>query len=227
MDLLLVIVELIFADLILGGDNAVVISMATKNLPSKLRLKASIYGAFFAILLRVIFIVIIIIFGEQHIIFLNIIAGLLLIKVAIDMMLPADEVVHVTSSSNLLRAIKTIVLADAIMSFDNAIVIATIAEKAQVSSQLEILLIVCALFVSFPIILFGATLLSKVIDKFKVIVYLFGLILIHIGVELASKDTLFAKIDYEINSTTEFFLLWLIAIVIFSIVVLINRKKHQ
>ncbi len=223
MELLAVIIELIVADLILGGDNAIVISMATKNLPSKLRLKASVYGAIAAILLRILFIILIIIFGEMHIILLNLIAGLLLIKVAIDMIVPKDEHINVEQSNDLLRAIKTIVIADAVMSFDNAIVIATIAEKAPVGTAGELILIVSALFVSFPIILFGAQILSKVIDKFKFVIYLFGLLLINIGVELAIKDSIFANFKFAFVQHNEKIFTWLIALIIFGIIILIKR----
>lgn len=227
MSLLLVIIELIFVDLILGGDNAIVISMATKDLPKELQLKASVYGAMAAIALRIVFIILVIYFGEKHIILLNLLAGLLLIKVAIDMLKPQKEEHNVKSSKNLINAIKTIVVADAVMSFDNAIVIASVAEKANVGTTTEIVLIITALLFSFPIILFGAQLLSKVIEKFKVIIYIFGLMLIHIGVELASKDHLFTKTEFKIASGSESALIWLIAIIIFIITLFIYQKKDN
>lgn len=227
MSLLLVIIELIFVDLILGGDNAIVISMATKDLPKELQLKASVYGAMAAIALRIVFIILVIYFGEKHIILLNLLAGLLLIKVAIDMLKPQKEEHNVKSSKNLMNAVKTIVVADAVMSFDNAIVIASVAEKANVGTTTEIVLIITALLFSFPIILFGAQLLSKVIEKFKVIIYIFGLMLIHIGVELASKDHLFTKTEFKIASGSESALIWLIAIIIFIITLFIYQKKDN
>lgn len=227
MSLLLVIIELIFVDLILGGDNAIVISMATKDLPKELQLKASVYGAMAAIALRIVFIILVIYFGEKHIILLNLLAGLLFIKVAIDMLKPQKEEHNVKSSKNLMNAVKTIVVADAVMSFDNAIVIASVAEKANVGTTTEIVLIITALLFSFPIILFGAQLLSKVIEKFKVIIYIFGLMLIHIGVELASKDHLFTKTEFKIASGSESALIWLIAIIIFIITLFIYQKKDN
>lgn len=218
MELLLVIVELIVADLILGGDNAVVISMATKNLPQDMKLKASMYGALFAIILRVIFILIILIFGEQHIILLNILAGCLLIKVAFDLISPEEEEVNVSDSKSLIKAIKSIVIADAVMSFDNAIVIASIVAATTFSIQLQVILIICALLVSFPIIIFGASILSKVIEKYSFVVYFFGILLIHIAVELIIKDTLFVKYDIDAISTIHGLQVWAIALAIFAVV---------
>lgn len=225
MDLLLVILDLVFIDLILGGDNAIVISLATKNLPQNIKMKASIYGALAAIALRIVFIGIVIFFGEKHIILLNLFAGLLLIKVAIDMLNPEEEEHDVKSGSTLMSAVKTILIADAVMSFDNAIVIASIVEKANVSPTMELILIVSALLFSFPIILFGAQLLSKIIEKFKVIIYIFVLVLIHIGMELISKDPLFASVSLPEFAMSS--LVWILAIVIFicGYIYQTNKKK--
>ncbi len=225
MELLLVIVELIIADLILGGDNAVVISMATKNLPQEMKLKASMYGALFAIILRVIFILIILIFGEQHIILLNIFAGLLLIKVAADLVSTEEEEVDVKQSKSLAKAIKSIVIADAVMSFDNAIVIASIVAATTFSIQLQVVLIICALLVSFPIIIFGASILSKIIDKYSFVVYFFGILLIHIAVELIIKDTLFAKYNIDAISNIHGYQVWVVAIIIFGLIWLRMRSE--
>lgn len=218
MELLLVIIELIIADLILGGDNAIVISMATKSLPQELKLKASLYGALAAIALRVIFIVIILLFGEQHIMLLNLVAGLLLIKVAVDLVSPEEEEVEVEQSKSMLKAIKSIVIADAVMSFDNAIVIASIVAATTFSTSIQLILIVCALLVSFPIIIFGASILSKVIEKYSIVVYLFGILLIHIGVELIIKDTLFAKYDVDAITSIHGYQAWVIALIIFGLI---------
>lgn len=218
MELLLVIIELIIADLILGGDNAIVISMATKSLPQELKLKASLYGALAAIALRVIFIVIILLFGEQHIMLLNLVAGLLLIKVAVDLVSPEEEEVEVEQSKSMLKAIKSIVIADAVMSFDNAIVIASIVAATTFSTSIQLILIVCALLVSFPIIIFGASILSKVIEKYSIVVYFFGILLIHIGVELIIKDTLFAKYDVDAITSIHGYQAWVIALIIFGLI---------
>lgn len=215
MELLLIIIELAVADLILGGDNAIVISMATKNLPEKFKLKASVYGAFFAIILRVVFILIIIAFGEMHIMLLNIFAGILLIKIASDMMSSEEEVPEIETSASFAKAVKTIVVADAVMSLDNAIVIASIAEQAPVGQVTEIVLIVFALLISFPIILFGARILTKIIEKFRLIVYVFGLMLIHIGVVLASEDKLFERMQLAIVDEATNTSLWIVAVLLF------------
>lgn len=228
MELLLVIIELIAADLILGGDNAVVISMATKNLPTDLQLKASMYGALAAIGLRVIFIIVVIKFGEMHISLLNIVAGVLLIKVAYDLITNEPEEHQVSQSSSLIKAIKSIVIADAVMSFDNAVVIASIVGSTGYSHLAQLVLVVCALLVSFPIIIFGAQILTKVIEKYNFVVYIFGVLLIHIAIELIIKDHIFAGINLHISHGVELFGAWILSFVIFAVVWYRNlsQEKH-
>ncbi len=228
MDLFIIILELIIADLILGGDNAIVISMATKNLPDEFRLKASLYGAALAILLRVVFIVLIMIFGEMHLILINLLAGLLLIKVAIDMINPKEEEHNVDASSNFAQAVKTIVIADAVMSFDNAIVIASIAQSAPVTNFMQIILVIGALLISFPIILFGARILTTIIDKFYFVVYIFGVMLIHIGLELISKDALFENLHFHLNANYESIMMWAFSVIITLVsIYLFKRSQTQ
>ncbi len=227
MELLLVIIELIIADLILGGDNAIVISMATKNLPQELKLRASLYGALFAIILRVVFILIILLFGEQHIILLNIAAACLLIKVAFDMVANDEEEPELDGATNLAKAVRSIVIADAVMSFDNAIVIASIVASTTFGMGVQLGLIVCALLVSFPIIIFGASILSKVIDKFNFVIYFFGILLIHIGVELFVKDTIFSKYDISAISHIHGVQVWIISLIIFVIGLLVIKTTSK
>lgn len=227
MKLLLVIIELIVADLILGGDNAIVISMATKNLPKDLRLKASVYGAIAAMALRLVFIFIVIKFGEMHLMFVNLVAGLLLIKVAIDLIGNGEENVEVTQASNLFNAVKSIVIADAVMSFDNAIVIASIATSKGFSAGVEGALIVVALLISFPIILFGASILTKVIDKFHFVIYIFGILLIHIGVSLVSHDSIFTKMHLVLAENSLSVLTWVVSAGIFVVAWFFTTKDSK
>lgn len=227
MDLVLVVIELILADLVLGGDNAIVISLVTKNLQEDMRLKASLYGAMCAILLRIVFIVLVVLFGEQHIAFLNIIAGAFLVNIAIDLICPKEESHDIKASTNLKQAVKTIVIADAVMSFDNAVVIASIVQKANVSLGSEIILIAFALLVSFPIILFGARLLTKIIEKFSIIVYICGFVIIHIGIELASNDSLFNFLQLQIGDVVEFCTLWALTIIVFGLTITYIKRARE
>lgn len=231
-NLLIIILELIIADLVLGGDNAIIIALATKNLEPKIRKKASFIGAILAIILRVIFILIIMLIGEMHIPLLNLIAGGFLIYIALQLVSFDSENHDVKSQHTLGKAVKTIVVSDAIMSLDNAIVIATIAASANVAIEFEILLVVAALLFSFPIILFGASILSKIIEKYKVVVYLFSIILVHSAIEMILKDKVFenaTKLFSEglIKAFENSITIFIISFVIIFIKVVYDKKKTK
>ncbi len=228
MDILLSVVEIIFVDLILGGDNAIVIALATKNLDKKMRKKASLIGACLAIVLRIIFVLAIILLGEMHIPFLNIIMGGLLIHIALQLVGNNEEEHDVQAHNSLAKAVRTIVLADAVMSLDNAIVIAMVASKAPVGLSGEILLIAFGLLISLPIILFGASILTSIIDKYKFVVYLFGLMLVHVGLEMMLKDELLHNLHNYLEQGLTTYFLWILALVIILIkIVLTNKNKSK
>ncbi len=136
---------------------------------------------------------------------------------AFDLISPGEGEVNVSNSKSLIKAIKSIVIVDAVMSFDKAIVIASIVAATTFSIQLQVSLIICALLVSFPIIIFGASILSKIIEKYSFVVYFFGILLIHIAVELIIKDTFFVKYDFDTISKIHGLQVWAIALVIFAV----------
>ncbi|MBX9903947.1 MAG: TerC family protein [Burkholderiales bacterium] len=156
------VVQIIAIDIILGGDNAVVIALASRRLPDHQRKKAIFWGVFGAIALRVI----LIFFALQllQIPFLKIVGGLLLFWIALKLMMPQDEGGHeIDASTNLLGAIKTIIVADAVMSLDNVIAISAAAKDS-------IGLVIFGLVVSVPIIVWGSTLVLKLMDRFPVVI---------------------------------------------------------
>lgn len=223
---LFIIVELILTDIIFGGDNAVVIAMATKNLEPGLKRKASLLGAIFAILLRVIFVVAILLLEEVHIYFINIVGGLFLLYIALSLIKPEEEV-HVAQEKSLFKAVRTIVLADAIMSLDNVMVIAIIVTSANASIAVETILVIFALLVSFPIILFGANVLSKLIDKFRFIIYIMAFLLIHVAVETVLKDQFLLNKFPGFESGISPFALWILAAVILVIKATYDSLKYN
>ncbi len=230
--LLLVVIELIIADLVLGGDNAIVIALATKNLEPSIKKKASFIGAMLAIILRVIFVFIIIVVGEQHIPFLNIVAGGFLVYIAIQLISFGDEEHEIKSQDTIGKAIKTIVISDAIMSLDNAIVIATIATSASLGLELEMALVVLALLFSFPIILFGASILSKIIEKYKFVVYIFSLIIVHSAIEMILKDKIIQDLSnfvspHLIEALDKSITIFIISFIIIMLKVVFDKKQGK
>ncbi len=228
MSLLLVIFQLILIDLIMGGDNAVVIAMATKSLNPDLRKKASIIGAIIAIVLRIVFVVLLLVVGQMKIPFLNIICGALLIYIAIDLIKKEDEEIEIKQEKSLKKAIRTIVLADLVMSLDNVLALVLVVSGSALSIEGQALLVFIALLVSFPIILFGASILSNLIKKYFFIVYIFGFLLIHIAIDLILKDHIFEGFRKLLESyNIETFFTYLIALIVMMISVKVLNKEEK
>ncbi len=176
------VVQIIAIDIILGGDNAVVIALASRRLPDSQRKKAIFWGVFGAIALRVI----LIFFALQllQIPFLKIVGGLLLFWIALKLMMPQHEGGHeIDASTNLLGAIKTIIVADAVMSLDNVIAISAAAKDS-------IGLVIFGLIVSVPIIVWGSTLVLKLMDRFPVVIVFGAALLGWIAGDMLVRDVI-------------------------------------
>jgi YjbE family integral membrane protein len=174
------VLQIIAIDILLGGDNAVVIALASRRLPPQQRNQAIFWGVFGAIALRVI-----LIFFALYLLkipFLKIVGGLLLIWIGVKLLAPDGEGEHeIDASSNLVGAIKTIVVADAVMSLDNVIAIAAAAKDS-------IGLVVFGLVVSVPIIVFGSKIVLRLMDRFPVVITGGGMLLGWIAGDMAVGD---------------------------------------
>lgn len=160
--------QIIMIDILLGGDNAVVIALACRNLPLNQRNKGIFWGTAGAIILRVVLITFAVMILDVS--FLKVLGGLLLMWIGAKLLLPDDgEHDNIEGSDKLIGAIKTIVVADFVMSFDNVIAIAGAAQQAHEAHQT--LLVVFGLLVSVPFIVFGSQIVLKMIDRFPIIVY--------------------------------------------------------
>ena len=156
------VMQIIAIDIVLGGDNAVVIAMASRRLPTEQRNRAIFWGVFGAIALRVI----LIFFALQllKVPYLKIVGGLLLVWIGIKLLMPQDDDGHkIDASTHLIGAIKTIVVADAVMSLDNVIAIAAAAKDS-------LALVVFGLVVSVPIIVWGSKLVLVLMDRFPIVI---------------------------------------------------------
>ena len=157
------LLQIVWVDIILAGDNAVVIAMACRALPDKTRKWGIILGAMVAIVLRIIFAGIITtllaIWG------LKVAGGLALIYIAVELLLPQKHVGDggVAASDTLFRAIRTIAIADLVMSLDNVIAIAGIAQG-------DIVLLALGLIISIPLVIGGATVITALLDRFPILV---------------------------------------------------------
>ncbi len=180
------IAQVILIDLALGGDNSIVIGMAAKNLPKHLQKKAILYGTGGAILLR--FIMAFIVSWLFHVPFLKTVGGLLLVCIGIKLIgAPEEEEnVHVEAKETLWPAVRTIMLADALMSLDNVLAIVGVTDNHWG-------LLMLGMLISVPIIVFGSTVVAKVMNKFPILVYVGGAILGWAAGGMAASDHYLAQ----------------------------------
>ncbi len=181
----LAVVQIILIDIVLGGDNAVVIALACRNLPPKQKTQGIIYGTIGAIVLRVILIAFAL--ALLAVPYLKIIGAILLLWIGVKLMLPEDDGGHeVNSSEKLWSAVKTVIVADLVMSVDNVIAIAGAAQGAGQQHQMP--LVIFGLLVSIPIIVWGSQLVLKLMGRFPVIITLGAMLLGWIAGQMAVTD---------------------------------------
>src|SRR5215510_2279357 len=179
------IAKIIGINIILSGDNAVVIALACRNLPRRERVWGIVLGAGAAVVLRIIFTVVI-----QHLLgipWLQLTGGLLLFWIAVKLLIadePNDD--SVASGSNLWEAVKIVAIADIVMSLDNVLAIAAAAMQAPFEQQ--ILLIVFGLLISIPLVIAGSTLIMALLARYPALVWAGAALLGWIAGELLVTD---------------------------------------
>jgi len=177
--------QIIMIDILLGGDNAVVIALACRQLPAHLRLKGILWGTAGAIVLRVILIVFALTLLQVP--FLKLVGAALLLWIGVKLLVPEEEGhSNIQGSDKLWAAVKTVIVADLVMSIDNVIAIAGVATGAGGQHQLP--LVIFGLLVSIPIIIWGSQLVLKLMDRFPAIITLGGMLLGWIAGTMAHSD---------------------------------------
>jgi len=182
--------QIILIDILLGGDNAVVIALACRNLPEKQRKQGIIYGTIGAIVLRVILIAFAL--ALLSVPYLKIVGAVLLLWIGVQLLQPESEDEHnINPSDKLWGAVKTVIVADLVMSVDNVLAIAGAAQGAGQQHQLP--LVVFGLLVSIPIIVWGSQIVLKLMTRYPVIITLGAMLLGWIAgqmfyTDLALKD---------------------------------------
>ncbi|MBL8372354.1 MAG: TerC family protein [Burkholderiaceae bacterium] len=178
--------QIILIDILLGGDNAVVIALACRQLPAAQRTKGIIWGTAGAIVLRVILIAFALTLLQVP--FLKLVGAILLIWIGVKLLVPEEEDAHgsIQASDKLWGAVKTVIVADLVMSVDNVIAIAGAAQGAGQQHQMP--LVIFGLLVSIPIIVWGSQLVLKLMDRFPTIITLGGMLLGWIAGTMAHTD---------------------------------------
>lgn len=176
------LLAIIVIDVVLGGENALVIAMASKNLPEDLRKKAILWGTIGAVAVR--FICVAMLTYLLMIPGLRLIGGIALLYIAWKLLKDNNDNEHnISSSTTLFGALTTIVWADTVMGLDNALAIAGAAEG-------NWLLIILGLLISVPIILYGSTLVSKIMSRWPKTIWIGVGVLVAVALQMIYQEPL-------------------------------------
>src|SRR5262245_44289190 len=185
--------QIIGVNIILSGDNAVVIAMACMTLPPRQRVWGMILGAGVAVLLRVLFTLVVA--QAMGYPYLKLVGGLLLLWVAVKLVVPDEEGDgKVESAETLWRAVRIVAIADIVMSLDNVIAIAASAESAAIrvdaahAAAIKTGLIIFGLATSVPLIVAGSAILMAVLERFPILVWAGGALLGWVAGDIMIKD---------------------------------------
>jgi YjbE family integral membrane protein len=208
------ILTIILYDLILSGDNAVVIGMAARRLSSDNRRRAVIIGGAGAVGLRVIFTAIaaLVLDPERGIPVIGLVGGALLLWIAYRLVRPQDHGAHVSEASSLSQAIRTIVLADVVMSLDNILAVGAEAEG-------NLWLLFFGLALSIPILLLGSNIVANLLGRYPILVYIGAIVLVHTSIEMMAEDEIVHDI-YEVPTLA----IWGTSAIISAIFVVLGRR---
>ncbi|WP_427914560.1 TerC family protein [Ramlibacter sp. MMS24-I3-19] len=173
------LLKIIMINIVLSGDNAVVIALASRSLPAQQQKQAIIFGSVGAIVLRIILTFFAVVLLEQP--YLKLVGAALLLWIGIGLLKGDDDDGELEGHSNLIAAIRTIVVADLVMSLDNVIGVAAAAKG-------NLLLLVLGLVISIPLIIFGSTLILKLMNRFPIIITAGAALLGWVAGEMAISD---------------------------------------
>jgi len=174
---------IMMVNIVLSGDNAVVIALASRALPPKQQKMAVLWGSAGAIGLRVVLTVVAVVL--LHIPYVQFFGGVLLVWIAAKLLLENGGEENIEASNSLWKAVKTIIIADIIMSLDNTLAIAAVAKG-------DYVLLGIGLALSIPLIVFGSQIILKVMDRFPVIVYAGAGLIAWTAGEMMQSDRLMA-----------------------------------
>lgn len=175
------LLKIIWINIILSGDNAVVIALAARSLPPHQQRQAILWGSGAAVVLRIVLTVVAV--KLLALPYLQIVGGLLLLYIGVQLLgdEESEEEAHGDEKSGLLAAVRTILIADIVMSLDNVIAVAAAAGGST-------LLLILGLAISIPLVIFGSTLMIKLMTRFPVIVVLGAALIGWVGGETFVSD---------------------------------------
>ncbi|PAD69758.1 hypothetical protein CHH83_06960 [Bacillus sp. 7586-K] len=161
MDFLTALLSIVVIDLVLAGDNAILIGLAARNLPKQQQKKVILWGSVGAIIIRIIATLAVVWLLEIP--GLHLVGGLLLVIIAYKLLVDDDDHGDVKAGENFWAALRTVIIADALMGLDNVLAVAG-------ASHGNMLLVIVGLLISVPVVMWGSTIILKWIDRFPIIV---------------------------------------------------------
>ena len=178
------LLKIIGVNIILSGDNAVVIALAARSLPAKQQKAAVLWGSGAAVVMRIVLTIFAV--ALLTLPWLKLVGSLLLFWIGIKLLVPEEDEANVNASDNLVSAIKTILIADLVMSIDNVIAVAAAAQGS-------LTLLILGLAISIPLVIFGSTLLLHLMERWPVIITIGGGLLGFVAGEMLVTDPALAN----------------------------------
>nr|WP_138493244.1 TerC family protein [Paenibacillus pinistramenti] len=215
MEPILLLLQILMINLVLSGDNAVVIAMASKNLPPSQRKKAVWWGAAGAVVLRCLLTWVALLLLQIP--FIQACGGILLAYIAFKLLTQQEEDTRVESAATLWKSIQTILFADFIMSLDNVLAIAAVAQG-------DAAIIVIGIAIGIPIVVWGSNLITDLLHRFPVLVYAGAGILAYTAGKMLLHDQ---KLGGFLKNALPELALWLPAVLSAAVVIIgLMRRKY-
>jgi YjbE family integral membrane protein len=212
------LMKIIWINIILSGDNAVVIALAARSLPPHQQKKAILFGSGAAVVLRIILTVVAV--QLLALSYLQIIGGLLLLWIGVQLLSENDEEEEgEVKQASLMTAIRTILIADIVMSLDNVIAVAAAAKGSNT-------LLIIGLAISIPLVIFGSTLMIKLMERFPIIVTLGAALIGWVGGETIISDVSL-KSTLEANPSLHHICAAVGAVVVVGLGKFLQARHHQ
>ncbi|RIW35721.1 TerC family protein [Bacillus salacetis] len=215
---ILALLKIVAIDIILSGDNAIVIAMATKNLPKDLQNKAIFYGTGGAVVLRILFAAVIVYLLQIP--YVHLIGGILLLWIAYKVLVEEEEEANIKAHTGLSQAIMTIIIADAVMSLDNVVAVAGAAHG-------HIGMIALGVLISIPIMIFGSKAIVKLLERFRWIAYIGSGILAWTAGEMVMADKQFLNLVHLSHSPFTYLITAVLTIGVLAAGFLTNKKQNS
>ena len=210
---------IIVIDLVLAGDNAIVIGLAARNLPAHLQKRAIIWGTVGAILIRVVATIFVVyLLNIPGLLFVG---GLLLVWIAYKLLVEQNEEHNIKAAANLGAAIRTIIIADALMGVDNVIAVAGAAKAG--ATEHHTLLVVLGLIISIPIMVWGSTMVIRIIERFPSAIYIGSAVLLLTAGKMMASETFYIA-DYFADQQL---LKWTLIAALIAGVLYIGWRRNQ